>query len=334
MPLVTLFTFQDGEWNEDMETDMCLLWDMTIEPDVVALLMKHNFLQVSTNILKWTSEPRPMEVLLGIIANMSCEKEVRNELLSNEDYINILSNLFDYTDTMVLIQLMRVLQAMAYDVYIMKVSSDGDQTGDGQDSQEKCSDECLFMQKFMSRTIIVEKIVSLLTNSRNKTVQGILEGLRQIYKGRGDDSLRWQKAVCHGTEILASFTSFTAGKEVIGKFKEFTSKILHKFLPIEFSPNSMSNDLFMQLLSTMTVIYSLLDAGFFDPLVFNRLLCYLVQLQGREERCNEDSCQEILERLRQYFKMVVQHSDRDTVAAALQKCSTVQVKILQGVMET
>jgi hypothetical protein len=43
-----------------MEAELCLLWDMTIEPDVVALLMQHNFLDLTCHIIHYSSIPRLM----------------------------------------------------------------------------------------------------------------------------------------------------------------------------------------------------------------------------------------------------------------------------------
>jgi hypothetical protein len=43
-----------------METELCLLWDMTIEPDVVELLMQHNFLELTSRIIRESNIPRLM----------------------------------------------------------------------------------------------------------------------------------------------------------------------------------------------------------------------------------------------------------------------------------
>jgi hypothetical protein len=43
-----------------METELCFLWDMTIEPDVVKLLMQHDFLDLTCQIIHDTTIPRLM----------------------------------------------------------------------------------------------------------------------------------------------------------------------------------------------------------------------------------------------------------------------------------
>ncbi|KAJ9584752.1 hypothetical protein L9F63_020902, partial [Diploptera punctata] len=56
--LMKLVKHRDEEWSDDFETELCLLWDMTMDADVVNLLMDHKFLSLSSQIIKTTSIPR------------------------------------------------------------------------------------------------------------------------------------------------------------------------------------------------------------------------------------------------------------------------------------
>lgn len=49
----------EAEWSQDFEIDLCNLWDMTIEHDVVILLMNYDFLKLATTVLRGPlQEPR------------------------------------------------------------------------------------------------------------------------------------------------------------------------------------------------------------------------------------------------------------------------------------
>ena len=55
---IIVLQHKDEEWSHDLETDLCLLWDMAMEPDVVQLLMDHQFLELSAQLIKTTSVSR------------------------------------------------------------------------------------------------------------------------------------------------------------------------------------------------------------------------------------------------------------------------------------
>jgi hypothetical protein len=52
--------FCSEDWSEDMEKELCLLWDMTVEADVADLLMQHDFLDLASRIIHDTTIPRLM----------------------------------------------------------------------------------------------------------------------------------------------------------------------------------------------------------------------------------------------------------------------------------
>jgi hypothetical protein len=52
--------FCSEDWSEDMESQLCLLWDMTFEADVVEFLMQHDFLDLTSRIIHDTTIPRLM----------------------------------------------------------------------------------------------------------------------------------------------------------------------------------------------------------------------------------------------------------------------------------
>lgn len=96
---------------EEFEKDLCTLWDMTIEKDVVRLLLKHSVLELFTNILQSSNDNRLNEILIGIIGNMCYLPETRNILCSNADITMVLLEFISSSDTLTLVQLMRFLQS-------------------------------------------------------------------------------------------------------------------------------------------------------------------------------------------------------------------------------
>ncbi|PNF41689.1 hypothetical protein B7P43_G03437 [Cryptotermes secundus] len=114
--LMKLMKFCSEDWSEDVETELCLLWDMTIEPDVVELLMQYDFLDLASRIIRDTTIPRLMEILVGIMGNLSCVPSVRMEIAKRVTIIHMLLDLLSLPDVPTLLQLMRLLQACFWDL--------------------------------------------------------------------------------------------------------------------------------------------------------------------------------------------------------------------------
>jgi hypothetical protein len=63
--------FCSEDWSEDMEKELCLLWDMTFEADVAELLMQHDFLDLTSRIIHDTTIPRLVVSCDGSVQNNS-----------------------------------------------------------------------------------------------------------------------------------------------------------------------------------------------------------------------------------------------------------------------
>ncbi|KAL9704538.1 hypothetical protein quinque_008056 [Culex quinquefasciatus] len=53
--------------DEDFEKDLCSLWDMTIEADVVLFLLKHDVVELLIGLAEGSEDHRLVEILLGIL---------------------------------------------------------------------------------------------------------------------------------------------------------------------------------------------------------------------------------------------------------------------------
>lgn len=110
--LKTLLKLMEDEWTEEMENDLCSLWDMTTERDVVNFLLSNDFVKLSLSIIKKTDEIRLVEIMVGIVGNMCCFPEPCMEVFTS-DYEVYLS-LIKISDTPLLIQLMRLFKTLLF----------------------------------------------------------------------------------------------------------------------------------------------------------------------------------------------------------------------------
>ncbi|GJQ85055.1 hypothetical protein Trydic_g3717 [Trypoxylus dichotomus] len=107
-----LLQLSDIEWNEKLEEDLCCLWDMTVEKDVCEYLYQLSFPSIATTIILKYTEPRLIEIIIGILGNICSNSEVVRDITDVE--IKIVLNSMDTDDHLILIQIMRFLIAIIY----------------------------------------------------------------------------------------------------------------------------------------------------------------------------------------------------------------------------
>ncbi|XP_013108627.1 protein saal1 [Stomoxys calcitrans] len=96
------------EEEEDLEKELCSLWDMTMEKDIVEYLLKQDVLELFATIIKTTEDKRLSEILVGILANMVHFSEARSALENEEEIVFVLLELSSCLDSLTLEQLMRL----------------------------------------------------------------------------------------------------------------------------------------------------------------------------------------------------------------------------------
>lgn len=139
------------EQDEDFEKDLCILWDMTIEKAVVQLLLEHNVLELFSGIIATNEEDKRLtEILVGIIGNMCAISETRNQLCFSIELMAPILELVSCTDSLVLVQLMRLLHAAL--VF------------------ENSGDEICWFTHFKLSENFVDKFAFLLYNSMSSTL--------------------------------------------------------------------------------------------------------------------------------------------------------------------
>lgn len=56
--LIIILKVPEDGWNEKVENDLCTLWDMTMEKDIVNFLMVNDFFKIAELALNSSEEPR------------------------------------------------------------------------------------------------------------------------------------------------------------------------------------------------------------------------------------------------------------------------------------
>lgn len=114
LKLANLDTLKEEIKEKAFEDDVCILWDMTAERDVVLFLQKHDVLKLFNFALPVIEIPRIIEIIVGIIGNMCCQKEVVNVLMKMDNLLCILLEYINTDDSLVLVQLLRLVSACLF----------------------------------------------------------------------------------------------------------------------------------------------------------------------------------------------------------------------------
>lgn len=106
---------EDG-WNEKLESDLCTLWDMTTELDIVKFLFDNDYFKIAEFVLNSSEEPRFIEIILGIIGNMTCDSSVLDALAENEKLVEIILRYLSFEDSATLVQVLRLLRSALWSI--------------------------------------------------------------------------------------------------------------------------------------------------------------------------------------------------------------------------
>lgn len=131
--------------DEAFEADLCSLWDMTIETDVIKLLLEHSCLEIFANAIQSSNDPRLVEILIGTVANMCSLRETRDHLCHHLDITYPIMENIACFDSLTLIQLMRFFMSVL--VF------------------ENSGDESLWLEHFEQIPGFVDKFSFILSNS-------------------------------------------------------------------------------------------------------------------------------------------------------------------------
>lgn len=107
----TLLKLSESDWNDELEEDLCSLWDMTVEKDVCAYLFEVSYPSIACVVVQTANEERLIEMIVGILANIFCANCAKDITL---DEINTILNVLESDDPLVLLQVARFIKALTY----------------------------------------------------------------------------------------------------------------------------------------------------------------------------------------------------------------------------
>lgn len=114
--MLKLFNGEDIEnWRDAVsEVDLCTLWDMTTEKDVAAFLLQHSAVDIFENILEHSDDFRLLEIIVGIVGNMSCEKDIAVGFKTHNNLVLTVFSHLQSSDSLLLLQILRFASSVIY----------------------------------------------------------------------------------------------------------------------------------------------------------------------------------------------------------------------------
>lgn len=328
----TLLKLSEVEWNEELEEDLCSLWDMTVETDVCAYLFELSYPNIASAVVRTYTEERLIEIIIGILANIFCSSCAKS--ISADD-VNTVLKILASDDPLILLQLARFIKALSH-----------------------FDDSLTFLN-----SAIVDKLTFILANSLNTSLltncldtlaalssndifiknylnehlyDACLTAYRTIISKENEDlffeSIEIQNVFTHLLLIITGFSSYIdemEDKNLLEKIKEKNGDLLEevrkvlqfyvndfnllpltdkfKFFIESFAYNfpilciGYDSDIFKEL---MRIVITLIENHCLETDDFSEFLCYLVcnadleQLKKDSEKLEERDIIMVLDRFR------------------------------------
>ncbi|XP_073460212.1 protein SAAL1 [Aquarana catesbeiana] len=111
---------------EDLENDICKVWDMSMNEEVAQFLVEFNAGEILLGVITKSNSNRLTEICVGILGNMACFPETCLHLSSNKDLGEVLLLLLSDTDPPTLLETSRLLltclsQAEAMSMWLERI---------------------------------------------------------------------------------------------------------------------------------------------------------------------------------------------------------------------
>ncbi|XP_041852417.1 protein saal1 [Melanotaenia boesemani] len=99
----------EGQLSDDDEEDLCRIWDMAMDKDVVGFLQEFKAADILLGVIAKSRCPRLTEISVGILGNIACFPDTCVTLSQNEDLSAVLLLLLGDTDPPTLLETSRLL---------------------------------------------------------------------------------------------------------------------------------------------------------------------------------------------------------------------------------
>ncbi|KAH8401429.1 hypothetical protein KR009_005367 [Drosophila setifemur] len=101
----------DTPLEQQLEDDLCKVWDMSTAPEVVQMLLENDAVDsIMYTLISGSEDVRVYEILVGLLGNMCAQVECAELLTCNPETMETLFKLANCMDTGMLVQLMRLYQ--------------------------------------------------------------------------------------------------------------------------------------------------------------------------------------------------------------------------------
>ncbi|KAF6334199.1 serum amyloid A like 1 [Rhinolophus ferrumequinum] len=100
---------QQVELDEEMENEICRVWDMSMDEDVALFLQEFNAPDIFMGVLAKSKCPRLREICVGILGNMACFQEICVSISSNKNLGQVLLHCLYDSDPPTLLETSRLL---------------------------------------------------------------------------------------------------------------------------------------------------------------------------------------------------------------------------------
>uniref|UniRef100_A0A1B6MPX7 Protein SAAL1 n=1 Tax=Graphocephala atropunctata TaxID=36148 RepID=A0A1B6MPX7_9HEMI len=276
--LIQLSQYKDDMWSEDLESDLCILWDMTATPAVVLFLMKHDCLSLLATLIQSTSNPRLVEILVGIMGNMCCVREARAAVSEDARLYSVLLQLLTCLDPQTLVQLSRCLQSFTWDLLREDATLAADQHWlEQQVVSGHLSSSLAFILSSSVNEELLMAILDLLNTlcgleindkdysryfSTAEMTDGMLECWNQLFRSCQEGSKfefsnkKQEKTALHWVSVLLAFAGHEGGRDQLGRKARHINRILVLWIQ---EPDDGSDAL---LITTISLLEGLVSVFF------------------------------------------------------------------------
>ncbi|XP_071975076.1 protein SAAL1 isoform X2 [Engystomops pustulosus] len=110
---------EETSLDEDMENDICKVWDMSMNEEVALFLKEFNAPEIFLGVISKSKCSRLTEICVGILGNMACFQETCVAITNNEDLGEVLLLLMCDTDPPTLLETSRLLLTCMSQVNVM-----------------------------------------------------------------------------------------------------------------------------------------------------------------------------------------------------------------------
>ncbi|TPP58985.1 hypothetical protein FGIG_02298 [Fasciola gigantica] len=95
------------ELDQELEEQLCCLWDLTVNHNVLPHLEDFDLVPIFTDVLTCHQYPRLLEIIVGILANLAYNPKACRQMTDNDVLVNRVISLFYSRDTPTLTEVCR-----------------------------------------------------------------------------------------------------------------------------------------------------------------------------------------------------------------------------------